>query len=339
MTKNSGNFLRSVQGRWAFCLFLLLLLLAAMLGSLCCGVLNLPAGEVLSTLWNGNPEMEYRILFQIRLPRILLAALSGASLAVSGTILQGVMRNPLASPDIIGISSGGGFAGILVMLMFPAYTHLLLPAAFSGALATAFLVYLLSWKRGASPMRLILAGVAVSSMLGALSSALLLFHADKAGNILDFTLGSFSARSWEHLKACWIYMGTGFAGAALLGPALNILALGDESAAALGLKVERTRFFLLAISALLAASAVSVGGLLGFVGLVAPHVVRLIIGSDNRFLLPGSALFGALLLTACDTAGRILSPGGASELPAGMMMALLGPPFFLWLLRRNFHET
>ena len=239
MTKISGNFLRSVQGRWAFCLFLLLLLLAAMLGSLCCGVLNLPAGEVLSTLWNGNPEMEYRILFQIRLPRILLAALSGASLAVSGTILQGVMRNPLASPDIIGISSGGGFAGILVMLMFPAYTHLLLPAAFSGALATAFLVYLLAWKRGASPMRLILAGVAVSSMLGALSSALLLFHADKAGNILDFTLGSFSARSWEHLKTCWIYMGTGFAGAVLLGPALNILALGDESAAALGLKVER----------------------------------------------------------------------------------------------------
>ncbi len=309
-----------------------------MLGSLCCGVLKLSAGQVLAALWNGGPEMEYQILFHIRLPRILLAALAGASLAVSGTILQGVMRNPLASPDIIGISSGGGFAGILIMLVFPGFTQLLLPAAFSGALATAFLVYLLAWKRGASPMRLILAGVAVSSMLGALSSALLLFHADRAGSILDFTLGSFSARGWEQLRECWIYMGTGFAGAALLGQALNILALGDESATALGLKVERTRFLLLAFSALLAASAVSVGGLLGFVGLVAPHVVRLLIGSDNRFLLPGSALFGALLLVVCDTAGRTL-PGGASELPAGMMMALLGPPFFLWLLRRNFHEA
>ena len=329
--------LRSIPGKSAVLIFLLVLLAASMLLSLRLGSLKLTLMQILDTLIHQTAGIRYQIICNIRLPRILAGALVGAGLAVSGAILQGVMRNPLAAPGIIGVSSGGGLAGILVMLAFPQYSVLLVPAAFLGALVTALLVYLLAWKQGVNPVRLILAGVAVAAMLGAISSAVLLFNAEKAGGVLDFTIGSLTARSWKHLHFSGWYLLAGLAAGCLFSEKLNILALGDETAKGLGLKVERVRFIFIALAALLAAAAVSIAGLLGFVGLIAPHIVRMIIGSDNRFLLPGSALFGAFLVTACDTAGRlVIEP---SELPAGIIMALLGPPFFLWLLRGCRYES
>lgn len=328
---------RSAAGRGAFLVLLLLLLAAAVLMSLSVGSLKLPLKEIVSTLWNRPEGVNYQILFNIRLPRILLGAMVGGCFAVAGAILQGVMRNPLASPGIIGVSAGGGLAGIIVMLVLPQFGALLVPAAFCGSLATALLVYLLAWKRGVSPVRLILAGVAVSAMLGAFSSTILLFNAERAGGILDFSIGSLSARSWHQIQQVGLYMLFAFLAAFSLGGKLNILALGDEVAIGLGLKTERVRFLLIATAALLAASAVSVAGLLGFVGLIAPHIMRMMIGSDNRFLLPASALFGALMVVSCDTIGRlVLDP---SELPVGIIMALMGPPFFLWLLRRHRYES
>lgn len=328
---------RSAAGRGAFLVLLLLLLAAAVLMSLSVGSLKLPLKEIVSTLWNRPEGVNYQILFNIRLPRILLGAMVGGCFAVAGAILQGVMRNPLASPGIIGVSAGGGLAGIIVMLVLPQFGALLVPAAFCGSLATALLVYLLAWKRGVSPVRLILAGVAVSAMLGAFSSTILLFNAERAGGILDFSIGSLSARSWHQIQQVGLYMLFAFLAAFSLGGKLNILALGDEVAIGLGLKTERVRFLLIATAALLAASAVSVAGLLGFVGLIAPHIMRMLIGSDNRFLLPASALFGALMVVSCDTIGRlVLDP---SELPVGIIMALMGPPFFLWLLRRHRYES
>ena len=234
-------------------------------------------------------------------------------------------------------NGGGGLGGILVMLVLPQFGYLLVPAAFGGALVTAVLVYLLAWKRGVNPVRLILAGVAVSAMLGAFSSTILILNAEKAGGVLDFTIGSLSARSWPQIEQVAPYMAAGFAVALMLGQKLNILTLGDEVATGLGMRVERTRFLLLAVAALLAASAVSVAGLLGFVGLIAPHIVRIVIGSDNRFLIPASALFGGIMVVGCDTVGRMaMDP---SELPVGVIMSLLGPPFFLWLLRRHSYEA
>lgn len=329
--------LRSIPGKSAVLIFLLVLLAAGMLLSLRLGSLKLSLTEILDTLIRQTAGIRYQIICNIRLPRILAGALVGAGLAVSGAILQGVMRNPLAAPGIIGVSSGGGLAGILVMLAFPQYSVLLVPAAFLGALVTALLVYLLAWKQGVNPVRLILAGVAVAAMLGAISSAVLLFNAEKAGGVLDFTIGSLTARSWKHLHFSGWYLLAGLGAACLFSEKLNILALGDETAKGLGLKVERVRFVFIALAALLAAAAVSIAGLLGFVGLIAPHIVRMVIGSDNRFLLPGSALFGAFLVTACDTVGRIVIE--PSELPAGIIMALLGPPFFLWLLRGCRYES
>lgn len=328
---------RTAAGRGASLVLLLLLLAATILLSLSVGSLKLPLGEIISTLWNRPEGVNYQILFNIRLPRILLGAMVGGCFAVAGAILQGVMRNPLASPGIIGVSAGGGLAGIIVMLVLPQFGALLVPAAFCGSLATALLVYLLAWKRGVSPVRLILAGVAVSAMLGAFSSTILLFNAERAGGILDFSIGSLSARSWHQIRQVGLYMLSAFLAAFSLGGKLNILALGDEVAIGLGLKTERVRFLLIATAALLAASAVSVAGLLGFVGLIAPHIMRMLIGSDNRFLLPASALFGALMVVSCDTIGRLVMD--PSELPVGIIMALMGPPFFLWLLRRHRYES
>ena len=329
--------LRTNSGRLAVVVFLALLLVGAMLLSLRFGSLKLSFGEILETLFQRRDGIDYQIVFNIRLPRVLLGAMVGASLAVAGTILQGVMRNPLASPGIIGVSAGGGLAGILVMLALPQFGAFLVPAAFCGSLGTAVLVYLLAWRRGVNPVRLILAGVAVSSMLGAFSSTILLLNAEQAGGVLDFTIGSLATRSWPQIRQAGPYMAAGLAAALFLSRRLNILALGDEVAAGLGIRVERTRLLLLTSAALLAASAVSVAGLLGFVGLIAPHIVRIVIGTDNRFLVPGSALFGAAMVVGCDTAGRmVMEP---SELPAGVIMSLLGPPFFLWLLRRHSYEA
>ena len=334
---NFRTMLRSVPGRFSVLLVLLILLAGSMLLSMSLGALKLSPAEILEILWTRPGGIHYQILYNIRLPRILCGALVGAGLAVSGAILQGVMRNPLAAPGIIGVSSGGGLAGILVMLALPQYSVLLVPAAFAGAFLTALLVYVLAWKQGVSPVRLILAGVAVAAMLGAVSSAILLFNAEKAGGVLDFTIGSLTARSWKHLELSAWYLLAGLAAAFLFSEKLNVLALGDEVARGLGLHVERVRFFFIAAAALLAAASVSIAGLLGFAGLIAPHIVRMFIGSDNRFLLPGSALFGAFLVTMCDTAGRlVIQP---SELPAGIIMALLGPPFFLWLLRGYRYEA
>ncbi|WP_294481994.1 iron ABC transporter permease [uncultured Victivallis sp.] len=329
--------LRTNSGRLVVVVFLALLLVGAMLLSLRFGALKLSFGEILETLFQRRDGIDYQIVFNIRLPRVLLGAMVGASLAVAGTILQGVMRNPLASPGIIGVSAGGGLAGILVMLALPQFGAFLVPAAFCGSLGTAVLVYLLAWRRGVNPVRLILAGVAVSSMLGAFSSTILLLNAEQAGGVLDFTIGSLATRSWPQIRQAGPYMAAGLAAALFLSRRLNILALGDEVAAGLGIRVERTRLLLLTSAALLAASAVSVAGLLGFVGLIAPHIVRIVIGTDNRFLVPGSALFGAAMVVGCDTAGRmVMEP---SELPAGVIMSLLGPPFFLWLLRRHSYEA
>lgn len=329
--------LRMNSGRLAVVVFLALLLVGAMLLSLRFGSLKLSFGEILETLFQRRDGIDYQIVFNIRLPRVLLGAMVGASLAAAGTILQGVMRNPLASPGIIGVSAGGGLAGILVMLALPQFGAFLVPAAFCGSLGTAVLVYLLAWRRGVNPVRLILAGVAVSSMLGAFSSTILLLNAEQAGGVLDFTIGSLATRSWPQIRQAGPYMAAGLAAALFLSRRLNILALGDEVAAGLGIRVEQTRLLLLTSAALLAASAVSVAGLLGFVGLIAPHIVRIVIGTDNRFLVPGSALFGAAMVVGCDTAGRmVMEP---SELPAGVIMSLLGPPFFLWLLRRHSYEA
>jgi iron complex transport system permease protein len=241
------------------------------------------------------------------------------------------MRNPLASPNTIGVSSGAGLGAIFMLVVFPNYDYLVTPIAFIFALLTTMIIYILSWKNGIKPLRLILAGIAVSSFIGAWINVILIFFPDRVQNALGFMVGSLASKTWNDFHALWPYAVFGLIITMLLSKKLNILMLGDEIATGLGLKIERVRKIFIALASLLAASSASNVGLLGFVGLIVPHIARLIIGSDFRYLFPASALLGASLVMFCDTIARIVMD--PIEIPVGIVMSMLGAPFFIFLLR------
>lgn len=303
----------------------------AFLVSISLGALRIPLGEVVRSLFVDTGDVNRQIIWNIRLPRTIVGGIVGMSLALSGAILQGVMRNPLAAPTIIGVSAGAGVAAMVLLVALPRFAYLLTPGAFAGAFGSTVLIYLLAWKNGIRPMRLILAGVAVSAFLGAITNSLMIFFPERVQGVIGFMVGGLIARTWKHFYIIWPYGLAGLVLVSLHAKQLNILMLGDDVATGLGLRVERTRLILIAVAALLAASAVSIVGLLGFVGLIVPHIARLIIGSDYRFLVPASAIFGAGLVMACDVVARVAFD--PVEIPVGIIMAALGAPFFLYLLR------
>ncbi len=305
----------------------------AMVVSLIFGSADISFGTIMHTLLGNVETTDEMVIWNIRFPRNIVGALVGANLAVSGAILQAVMKNPLADPGIVGVSSGAGLAGVIMLIFMPEASLLLTPVSFIGAMASAAAVYALAWKNGVRPSRIILAGVAVNAFLGSGISALLVFYSDKVQGALLWMVGGLSARSWPQVESLFPYTILGLVFALAGCKVLTILSLGDETARGLGVPVEKVRFSMTAVAALLAAGAVSIAGLIGFVGLVVPHIVRLIIGTDYKYVVPGSAILGAGVLVFCDTLGRVLfSP---IEIPAGIIMAFLGAPFFLYLLRRN----
>lgn len=321
--------------KWRILILIVFAILAVCgcLVSLFKGSVHISYADIWHILIDNGTSSKDQIILNIRLPRTIVAALVGVHLSISGAILQAIMKNPLADPHIIGISSGAGLAGIVIMILYPALEYLITPVAFFGAMAAASCIYVLAWKGGIRPVRVILAGVAVSAFLGSGISALMIFYSDRVHGALMWMVGGLAARSWPHVDIIWPYTIVGVTLAFLGAKHLNILQLGDEIAKGLGIRVELTRIIMTALAALLAASAVSVVGLLGFVGLIVPHATRLIIGSDYRFLLPAAALLGIAVVTFSDTFARIVfSP---VELPVGIIMAFLGAPFFLFLLRRE----
>ncbi len=322
---------RKIHFKIIFVLMLLILVIISFLISIRFGSYRVSISEIIRVILFDRQGLTYNIIWKIRVPRSLVAAMVGVSLSLAGGILQGVMRNPLASPNIIGVSSGAGLAAAITLVLMPNYSFLLTPMAFIGAFLTTVFIYTLSWKDGINPIRMILSGIAISSLMSAIVNTILIFHPDRVHNTLGFTIGSLSAKTWVHYRMLWPYALVGFLLAMIMSKRLNILMLGDEIASSLGLHVEHTRLIMIAISSLLAASSVSVVGMLGFVGLIVPHMMRIIIGSDYRFLFPASALFGASLMMLCDTIARmVMEP---IEIPVGIIMALLGAPFFLYLLR------
>ena len=313
-------------------LFAFLAVLGAFL-SLTKGSSVITMSQIVELLLNPGMDPQSQIIWNIRMPRTIVGALVGINLSLSGAILQAIMRNPLADPHIIGISSGAGLAGVVIMILFPALEYLITPVAFVGAMLAAICIYILAWKNGIKPVRIILAGVAVSAFLSAGISGLMIFYSDRVHGALMWMVGGLAARSWPHVSIILPYADIGLVLALASASYLNILQLGDEMARGLGVNVEVTRIVMTAIAALLAASAVSVVGLLGFVVLVVPHAARLLIGSDYRFLLPAAALLGVAIVTLSDTFARVIF--APIELPVGIIMAFLGAPFFLFLLRRE----
>ena len=297
------------------------------------GSVSLSLVELQRVLFTNDNSDTARIIHLLRIPRTVLTVFVGINLALAGCILQGILHNPLADPGIIGVSSGAGLFAMVLMILLPEYTSLLPLAAFFGALLATGLVFLLAWERGINPLRMILAGVAIAAFFGGGMSALMVFFSERVQGTVVWMAGGFQASSWNHVKMILPYSIIGISGVLILSRQLNALQLGDDVARSLGIKTDIVRTTLVVIAALLAASAVSVAGLVGFVGLIVPHFMRLIVGSDYEILLPISALAGAILVTGADTLARTMfSP---VEVPVGIFMSFVGAPFFLYLLKRR----
>ena len=277
------------------------------------------------------------ILFELRLPRVLLAIIVGAALAVAGTVFQAVFRNPMADPAIIGVSSGAALGAVVAILVTgSAFAGgLSVPlSAFVGALATALLVYRIA-RIGPTVQvaTLLLAGIAVAAVISAVITLVMSLSGEEIRSIYFWLLGGLAARGWSTLSAAAPLVAVGVLVSLAAVRDLNVMALGEERAAQLGVETERFKRLALATGALLAGAAVSVAGVSGFVGLMTPHILRLVLGSDHRRLLPATVLGGALFMVLADLAARtVLAP---EEIPVGAVTALLGGPFFLYLLRRE----
>ena len=308
-------------------------LLIASTVSLMIGPVSFTVSEVWSGIFHSDDSLSRRIVWELRFPRVLIGMIVGMCLAVSGAILQGVMKNPLADPGIIGVTSGAGLAATVIMIIFPAYIMFLPLAAFLGALVTALIVYTLSWKGGTSPVRIILVGVAINAVIGAFMSALMLLYSDRVQSVLPWLAGGIAGVGWIQFEMIIYYAVVALLLSLYAIRHIRILRLGDEVAKLLGHNVEKSRFFLIVLSTLLAGIAVSVAGLIGFVGLVVPHILRIMIGGDYRYLLPASALGGGLLVVLADTVAR--SMFNPIELPVGILLAFLGGPFFLYMIQRR----
>lgn len=314
---------------------LLVVALLALLGGLLVGGTPLPISQVADALTHPRGSDAATIVWQLRLPRVIIGAVAGASLAIAGALLQGMLRNPLVDPFLTGVSAGAAVA--IVAGMTIGVSAAAVPAlGFGAGIATALLVAALA-RRGAGidATRLILAGVSLSSLFSAIIALILtrLQTTDAAPAIIGWLAGSLAARGWSDLAFAVPYAIVGAAIAALTVPALNALRLGDVRAASAGVDVERTQWAILCAASLLTACAVTLSGTVGFVGLIVPHVARRIVGSDARAAIPASALLGATLVILADAVCR--SAFAPTEIPIGVLLAFIGVPAFLYLYLRD----
>ena len=311
-----------------------LVLLALMAVGVSLGSERLSLAEVWNGLTDPTHSSERIIVWDLRLPRVILAVLVGANLAVAGALLQGVTRNPLADPHLLGISAGSGVVGaILLVRGVDIALEAKVALSILGGLVGGAFIYAMAWRGGVSPTRLTLAGVAVSFLLISVTTAILASSRLFAQQSLNFVGGSLFARGWDDLQRGLAVHGGGPAVLALGASAsLNIMALGEDAAAELGVRTGLVRAIAVVLAVVLSGAAVSVAGLMGFVGLIIPHVARALVGQDYRYVMVTSALLGAILLVGSDTLARNIL--GDTELPAGVVTAGIGAPFFLFLLRQ-----
>ncbi|MBP3339225.1 MAG: iron ABC transporter permease [Lachnospiraceae bacterium] len=298
------------------------------------GSTKIDIGELIDAIrTNQKGLVVYRVFLYVRLPRVLAAMFAGAALAVSGVIIQGVLHNPLAGPNIIGVNSGAGFGAICAMIIFPYKVGSVPVMAFLGALITSLLVYLIALKSKSGKVTIVLAGVAISSILSAGIDALKTVFPDVIIDSNSFMIGGFSGISIKSLFPAVYYIIFGLLLAMLMARNIDILGLGEEMAQTLGMNVKLNRFLLIICSSMLAGAAVSFCGLLGFVGLIVPHIVRKYTGNNHKLLIPCSALMGASFVIICDLISRVLFV--PYEIPVGIVMSFIGGPFFIILLLKG----
>ncbi len=322
-----------LNSRTSWITLLMSLALVAVVGlSLSVGSVNMNAAELWQAILHQGSQVNQTIIWQLRLPRVIAALIVGAALGASGALMQGMLRNGLASPFLLGISAGAGLVAV-TMLSLGLLQQWVPLGAWLGAMLTTLFVYLLARKGTTlSVERLLLGGVAISALFGAIQSALLLMSDDgRVQAALTWLVGSLNGRGWQEVKIAGPYILIALVVSCLLASSINLLNLGDDLSVGLGVSPLRARALIGATAALLAAGAVSMAGLIGFVGLIVPHGVRLLVGTDYRLVLPFSAVGGAFVLAFADLLSRI----GAVELPVGIVTAFLGSPVFIWLLYRR----
>lgn len=309
-----------------------ILLLAAIVVSAMTGSIKVSAIELIQGLLSGTNE-HVEVIKDLRFPRIIVSMLTGAALAVSGVLLQAVMKNPLADAGVIGISSGAGLVSLLVVTIFPGLFFCMPLFSFVGGAFACYLVYALSWRSGLSPLRLILVGIAINATFTGLGQSFNYRGSYAVTSVNQAISSIFTMKTWQDVNIIAIYGIVGLLLSLLLSSWCNMLSLQDKTAKNLGLRVTRARLLISVVAVLLASVATAIGGLIAFVGLLVPHIARLLVGSDHKVLIPFSALGGALLILTADTLGRtILAP---TEIPASIIMTVIGGPFLIFMLRKS----
>ena len=330
--KNKQKFMlqRNVHPNLILLVLLIIILILSII-SLGLGAIYITPSEIIQNLIGEGTQSQKFILSNYRIPRIIIAIIVGSGLATAGAILQGILRNPLASPDVIGVTKGAGLAAVIIIVLFPTSPIIYLPlAAFIGAAIIAVILMLFVYKKGAQPNTLALVGIALGAICQAGIEYFMIKFPDDVSATLLWLTGSLWARGWDQvyiLLPCLILIPL------LIGltSKLDILSLGDDIATGLGERSKFLRYILLGVSVVLIGVCVATVGSIGFIGLIAPHIARRIVGSKFKVLLPASALFGAILLLVADSLGRGLFP--PIEIPAGIITAVIGAPYFLYLLR------
>ncbi|MFX3636024.1 MAG: FecCD family ABC transporter permease [Candidatus Pristimantibacillus sp.] len=311
---------------------LIFIVAAVSLLSLSVGGVGVPLTEVLASLAGRNAEASNLIIMQFRMPRIAAAILIGAALAAGGALLQGVIRNPLASPDLLGVTGGASVAVVAFMTFVTGYSIHWVPfIAVGGALVTAAINYVFAWKKGVSPFRLVLIGIGISTAMGALTTFLLISGpAYLAAQVLNWMTGSIYGTNWSYIEVLWPWVAVFIPLSLLLAKELNVQSLGEDVARGLGSRLQLSRMVLLFYSVALAGVAVGVAGTISFIGLMAPHIARKLVGNSYKMIIPVSAFIGAIILLLADLAGRMLFQ--PLDIPAGVFTAGIGAPFFMYLL-------
>lgn len=296
------------------------------------GSIHVSIAELVNGLITGT-DQDVQVIKDLRFPRIIIAIFAGAALSVAGVLLQAVLRNPLAEPGIIGISAGAGFMGMLMVAIFPTLFFFTPLFSFIGGAIAFFIVYIFSWKSGLNPLRMVLIGVAVNAIFTSLSQTFNYRGSYTSSLVVEVTTSTLAMKKWSEVEMIVMYGSIGLVLALLVFSWCNYLVLEDKTAKSLGFNVNLARFSISAIAVLLASIATATAGMFLFVGLIVPHIGRLLVGNDHKLLIPFSAILGALLILLSDTIGRtIIVP---NEIPASIIMSLIGGPFLIFLLRKS----
>ena len=311
----------------------IVVLVAGLFTAMVIGTAHTTFSDLCNVFVNPQNTESYRILYHIRIPRVLTCMFAGINLALAGCILQGVLKNPLADPGIIGISGGAGFVAVLITAFLPALYFFTPLFAFAGGVLAFFLVYSLSWKGGLSPLRIILTGVAVSAMFTGLSDALNAMSGGTSSGVASIVEGNITQKTWEDVQTLLPYVITGLVLSLLFTKMCNLMSLEDKTARSLGVNVNLIRILVSLVAVLLASISTAVVGAVSFLGLIVPHIGRLLVGSDHRALVPFSMLAGAFTFLLADTIGRTVA--APYEVSASIIMSVIGGPFFIILLRRS----